>query len=252
MAEAPQSGPRPLGHVDIVLVRPRQSGNVGAAARAIANHGLGQLVLVAPPAFDPERARWMAPGAHDIINRARVVGSVAEAVAPHQHVVGTSGRPRRWRRPVVQPWELGDQAVTDSRPMALLFGQEDFGLSNDDLSVCTALLTLPTSGHNSLNLAQAVTVTGSWLLGAWCQQRDAAKPPAPAAATVPVGLRDGLVDDLVSVLGAVGYLDNHPSSLVRSTLHQLAAKLTSIDEASMLRGMIKPVRWELGLVPRRK
>ncbi|MBO85715.1 MAG: tRNA (cytosine(32)/uridine(32)-2'-O)-methyltransferase TrmJ, partial [Deltaproteobacteria bacterium] len=66
-----------LARVHIVLVTPRQPGNVGAAARAMANNGLGRLVLVAPPAFDPDRARWMAPGAHDRIDHALIVGSVA-------------------------------------------------------------------------------------------------------------------------------------------------------------------------------
>lgn len=247
----PDPGARPLGHVDVVLVRPRQPGNVGAVARAIANHGLGRLVLVAPPAFDPERARWMAPGAHGVLDDARIVNTLAEAVVEHQHVIGSSGRPRRWRRPVVSPWQLGSAVSADSRPTALVFGQEDFGMSNEDLSLCSALLTLPTAGHDSLNLAQAVTVTASWLLGAWCQTRDADKVPAPARPGVPMGLRQGLVNDLLEVLRASGYLDNRPDAMVRSTLHQLATKLDSLEEARVLRGMLKPVRWKLGVLPKR-
>ena len=247
----PDPGARPLGHIDIVLVRPRQPGNVGAAARAIANHGLGRLVLVAPPAFDPERARWMAPGAHSVVDEARIVGTLAEAVTEHQHVIGSSGRPRRWRRPVLSPWEVGSATVADPRPTALVFGQEDFGMSNDDLALCSALLTLPTAGHDSLNLAQAVTVTASWLLGAWCQDRDRDKAPASPPPGVPMGLRQGLVQDVLEVLGASGYLDNRPDAMVRSTLHQLAAKLETLEEARMLRGMLKPVRWKLGVLPRR-
>ena len=84
----------PLGHVFVVLVRPLQPGNVGTAARAIANHGLGGLVLVDPPAFDPERARWMAPGAAEVIDRARFVGSVREAVADYDDRSIHGGLPR--------------------------------------------------------------------------------------------------------------------------------------------------------------
>ena len=250
-----------LGHVDVVLVRPRSPGNVGAAARAIANHGLGRLILVAPPAFDPEQARWMAPGAHAVIDHAILARSVEEAVSPHQRVVGTSGRSRRWRWPVRSPWELGASVVASPAPTALLFGPEDFGLSNADLSVCTELLTLPTAGHDSLNLAQAVTVTASWMLGAWCQQRDrdaggsaidgaATAPTAPPTAdAAPVGLRDAVIQDLMEVLDASGYLRSRSELQVRSTLHQLLGRLQPTrSEAGMLRGMLKPTRWQMGLL----
>ena len=69
-----------LSHLRVVLVRPQQPGNIGVAARALANHGITDLVLVDPPGFDPERARWMAPNAHDVLNNARFTRTVEEAV----------------------------------------------------------------------------------------------------------------------------------------------------------------------------
>jgi tRNA C32,U32 (ribose-2'-O)-methylase TrmJ len=66
-----------------------------------------------------------------------------------------------------------------------------------------------------------------------------------------MGLRQGLVNDLLEVLRASGYLDNRPDAMVRSTLHQLATKLDSLEEARVLRGMLKPVRWKLGVLPKR-
>ena len=86
-----------LASVHIVLVAPRSAGNIGGAARAMANNGLGRLVLVAPPAFDPDRARWMAPGVHERIDSALIVGSVAEAIDSLDvvRVVGTSARAKR-------------------------------------------------------------------------------------------------------------------------------------------------------------
>ena len=106
----------------MVLVRSRSPGNVGAAARAIANHGLGRLILVAPPAFDLEQARWMAPGAHKVIDDAILARSVEEAVSL-QRVVGTSGRSRRWRWPSAAPGSWAS-VVASPAPTALLFGRK--------------------------------------------------------------------------------------------------------------------------------
>jgi len=252
-----ETGPRPLAHVDVVLVRPRGSANVGAAARAIANHGLGRLVLVAPPALDPEQARWMAPGARDVFDGMALYDRLEDAVEDRVRVVGTSGRPRRWSWPVRQPWELARVVLDEPVPTAIVFGQEDFGMSNEDLSVCSEILTLPTAGHASLNLAQAVTVTASWLLGTWCQDRDAdpeAPPEPPAATTLPApqGLRDAVIEDVLGVLEATGYLESRSPLQVRATLHQLLARVQpSVQDAGMLRGMLKPSRWRLGLLPTR-
>ncbi len=239
----------PLSQVDIVLVRPRGNRNIGAAARAIANHGLGRLILVDPPAFDPEQARWMAPGAHAVLDAARLVATVPQAVAEHVRVAGTSGRPRRFGWPVRQPWELAQVVLEQPAPTALLFGPEDFGLSNDDLACCTEILTLPTAGHASLNLAQAVTVTASWLLGGWCQARDAAAPHWPLWRRRKM---QGLVQDALQVLEATGYLNGRSPLQVRATLGQLLGRLEPTGpEAGMLRGMLKPLRFHLGLLGRR-
>ena len=87
----PQS---PLSHISVVLVRPRHPENIGFVARAVANHGLGRLILVSPVAFDPERARWAAPGAHWVIDSALIVSTVSAGVANFEQVVATTARDR--------------------------------------------------------------------------------------------------------------------------------------------------------------
>ena len=152
----------PFSQVSVVLVRPQHSGNIGAVARSIANHGLGQLVLVDPPAFDPERARWMAPHAHHIVNSARFAPDVLSAVKDCDLVIGTSARHRKWGWPFITLPEYVSK-VSSRRKVALLFGPEDSGLSNQDLSLCHSVVALPTHEHRSLNLSQAVNVFGAHL-----------------------------------------------------------------------------------------
>jgi TrmH family RNA methyltransferase len=245
MTAADPGAPRLLAHVEMVLVRPQQPGNVGAAARAVANHGLGGLVLVDPPAFDPDEARWMAPHARHVVDAARIVGTVGEAVADRVRVVGTSGRPRTAETPVLSPATLAEQ-VADGLPTAVLFGPEDAGLSNADLERCTAVLSLPTSPEQpSLNLGQAVTVTGSWLYAHAHAARPDSSPPN-AATPAPQALRDAAIADAIDVLDAAGYLRSRSPSQVRATLQQALAHLAhDARYLAVLRGMLKPVRHKL-------
>lgn len=232
-----------LDQVRIVMVRPRGPANVGMAARAIANHGLGGLVLVAPACFDPDEARWKAPGAHEVIDQARIVATVDEAVADARLVVATTARRRRWGWPVWSPAELAQQVAEASGPAAVLFGPEDAGLANEDLARCHALLTLPTSEHSSLNLAQAITVTAHALRAGAPAPEDA---PRPAPEGPPVALLSDLTDNALEVLRLGGYLRGRSEEQVQSTLFRLLSRLdASRAEAGMLNGMLAQVRWTL-------
>jgi TrmH family RNA methyltransferase len=248
-ALGPEGGP--LDHVSIVLVRPQQPSNVGTAARAIANHGLGRLVLVDPPGFDPERARWMAPGAHEVIDQARFVRTVAEAVADRERVVATSGRWRRWTWPRWGPSELQGTLLAAPVPTAILFGPEDSGLSNEDLLRVDAMLVLPTAGHASLNLGQAVTVCAASLAAAASVARSATAPPrAPRA---PAEHRDRVTREAMEVLEHTGYLKGRSAEQVQSTMFRLLGRADLESEEIMaLLGMLKSVRYPLGLHVGRK
>jgi tRNA C32,U32 (ribose-2'-O)-methylase TrmJ len=183
----------------IVLVRPRNPLNIGAAARAMANFGLSDLVVVEPygPAWQETRS---AVGAGDIIRSARAAGSLTEALDGITLVIGTtSGQRRKLDRDLLSLEDLsewiGDRARHRTR--ALLFGSEKAGLSNEHFSYCHALLRIPTSARcPSMNLGQAVAVCcfelsrigwkGNWGLGAGdrpsvgSSQRSAfSLPPAP-------------------------------------------------------------------------
>ena len=232
-----------LEHITIVLVRPQQPGNIGVAARAIANHGIGRLAMVCPDGFDPERARWMAPKAHHIINEAHYCESVSEAVAHSAQVIATTARPRTQEWTVRSPDETARFIAADPVPTAILFGPEDNGLSNDDLALAESILTFPTTHISSLNLGQAVTATCAALRMA---QSDVHAEAGSPASKVSVDKREELVQRTLSALQASGYLDGRSRRLVTNTLVRLAARAEMSDEeANNLMGMIKQVNWWL-------
>ncbi len=147
--------------VRFVLVNTSQPGNIGGAARAIKNMGFSDLVLVEPEIFPSDRARWRAAGAKDVLQNARVVDSFAEAIADCQLVIGTSARERRIPWPLVNPRLCGDQVAAEAqdRQVALVFGREDSGLTNEELQRCHLHVHIPTNpDYSSLNLCAAVQV----------------------------------------------------------------------------------------------
>lgn len=149
-------------NIRIVLVNPSHPGNIGAAARAMKNMGFGRLVLVAPRKYPHEEAEWRAAGAADVLARAEVVPTLGQAIADCQLVVGTSARGRRIPWPVLDPRACASRVETASRrgeKVALLFGREDRGLTNEELQVCNLHLHIPShEDYSSLNLAMAVQV----------------------------------------------------------------------------------------------
>src|SRR5262245_55649301 len=147
--------------IRIVLVDTSHPGNIGASARAMKNMGLESLVLVRPRTREDDEAAARASGAADLLARARVVGSVAEAIGDCGLVLGTTARARsaNWR--VLDAREAAADLVAASatRPAAVLFGGERNGLANDELERCQALVRIPSDArYESLNLAQAVQV----------------------------------------------------------------------------------------------
>lgn len=147
--------------IRIVLVNPSHPGNVGAAARAMKNMGLSKLVLVAPQEFPDPRAIWRAVGAKDLVENAQVFDRLDEAICDCQLVVGTSARERKIPWPMVEPRACADTIYSqpDDAKIAVLFGREDSGLTNDELQRCNLHVNVPTmDAYRSLNLAMAVQI----------------------------------------------------------------------------------------------
>ncbi len=150
-----------LENVAVVLHRPKLPENIGAAARAACNMGITRLVVVQPHSLDPARMRMMATqAAAPLLERLEVYDDLAAALGSFQYVVGTTARRGGLRREFLTPREMARRLVEISRRnrVALLFGPENWGLTNEELALCQALVTIPTAACSSLNLAQAVMV----------------------------------------------------------------------------------------------
>ncbi|MFT4632118.1 MAG: tRNA (cytidine32/uridine32-2'-O)-methyltransferase [Candidatus Pseudothioglobus sp.] len=171
--------------VRIVLVETSHPGNIGATARAMKNMGLTRLVLVNPYEFPSEKAVARAVSASDLITSATVVDTLDEAIAGCQLVLGTSARNRRIPWPMLDPRGCGEKVVAEQASggeIAILFGREDRGLTNEELQKCHFHINIPTGeAYSSLNLAMAVQVLCYELLQALlAKQGQAEDAIAPA------------------------------------------------------------------------
>ncbi|KKO11553.1 RNA methyltransferase [Pseudohongiella sp.] len=156
-----------LSRVHVVLVNTSHPGNIGATARALKNMGIPNLRLVDPRDYPSDVAMWRAVSATDVLERAKVFPTLVEAVADCSMVIGASARSRRMPWPMLSPRqcarhvleEIQRATAEDSGQIALVFGREDTGLTNDELQQCHYHVQIPANeDYSSLNLAAAVMV----------------------------------------------------------------------------------------------
>lgn len=159
-----------LENIRIVLVETSHSGNIGSAARAMKTMGLAHLYLVAPKQRVDAQAIALAAGAEDVVNNAVQVNDFADAIAGCSLVIGTSARLRHVQTPLIEPRECAEKAIFHARRgnVAIVFGRERSGLTNDELLKCRYHLTIPANpDYSSLNLAMAVQLVAYELRIAW-------------------------------------------------------------------------------------
>ncbi|PXZ05676.1 tRNA (cytosine(32)/uridine(32)-2'-O)-methyltransferase TrmJ [Gilliamella apicola] len=151
-----------LDNIKIVLVETSHTGNMGSAARAMKTMGLSNLCLVNPIIKPDSQSISLAAGASDIIKQAQIFSSLEAAVADCSLVIGTSARPRSLQWPNLTPKECGDKIIAEAcrhAQVALVFGRERVGLTNDELQKCHFHVSIPANpDYSSLNLAMSVQV----------------------------------------------------------------------------------------------
>ena len=239
-----------LSNITVVLVRPTHPGNVGAAARAMKNMGLRQFCLVSPSGFPHAEARARAAGADDVLDAARLFGSLDEALAGCRLVVGTSARPRSIAWPSLDPREAAAKIVEESTygEVALVFGTERTGLTNEQLDRCHYTVSIPADPEfSSLNLACAVQVLAYEI---WC----AASRPLPGALpdtavagpdAQPVSSEDleRFYAHLEEVLVQIRFLDPaNPRKLMRRLMRLFNRSRPDRNEMNILRGILTAVQ----------
>jgi tRNA/rRNA methyltransferase len=234
-----------LDSLIVVLVRPRNPLNIGAAARAMSNFGARRLRLVNPYGVAFREAR-SAVGASDVLKKAEEFKTVAEAVADCTLVVGTTAvRNRALQHPLRG---LGEETARVIRSqlqagrVALLFGSEKIGLTNEDFSHCHWLLNVPTEHeHISMNLGQAVAV---------CLYEVArAAPTGPAergAESATAGEAEQITETLLEALHKSGYVKPRNDAVCEKKVRNLILRLNlAAGDAKVLLGMVRQIVWKL-------
>jgi tRNA (cytidine32/uridine32-2'-O)-methyltransferase len=238
-----------LDHIRIVLVETSHPGNIGGAARAMKTMGLKHLWLVSPGRYPDPQAEWRAAGALDVLDAAVVVDSLDAAIADCTMVIGTSTRARRIPWPLLTAHEIGRHIRQESpqRPLAILFGRETSGLTNDELQRCHLHLQIPANPeYPSLNVAMAVQVVCYELYQA---QLDPANEAAAVWDRAPatVAAVDGLLAHLETVLTRVEFIDRANPGQVMARMRRLFTRIRPDDtEIAMLRGALTEIQRTLG------
>lgn len=249
--------------IRIVLVEPSHPGNIGGAARAMKTMGLADLAIVNPGRFPDPQAIWRAAGAVDVVDRARVFDRVDQAIADCGWVVGTSARSRRVPWPVATVEQFCEQLAREDlggKPVAVLFGREDRGLSNEELECCNLHVVIPANPeYPSLNLAMAVQVVCYEILRVLTRVvNNDARTEDPQAEDMPTSWDRSpataadlaaLYRHLGRVLSAIEFQDPKNPRLTMTRLRRMFARIRPDQtEVAILRGVL--TRIERTLSPR--
>ncbi|RIX41527.1 MAG: RNA methyltransferase [Rhodocyclales bacterium GT-UBC] len=242
-----------LSRIRVVLCRPSHPGNIGAAARAMKTMGLSRLYLVAPKQFPDPEADTRATGAVDLLQQATVTGTLSEALAGSRFAMALSARQRDLGPEIGQPRESVGRLLAEAEQgeVALVFGNETMGLSNEEIFHCQAAVTIPTNpDFSSLNLGAAVQV-----LCYECRMTAfSGKPPvasqgvtafvAPAASHEEV---EGLYAHLEAVMTETGFFNpEQPGRLLPKLRRLFGRSRLERDEVNILRGILASTQIKTG------
>lgn len=239
-----------LDRIRVVLVNTSHPGNIGGAARAMKNMGLSRLVLVQPEEFPSGEANARASGATDILEAAVVVDTLEEALAGCSLVLGTSARDRRIPWPLLDPRECGQTTlaqVEQGGEVALVFGREYAGLTNEELQRCQFHVHIPSDPEfSSLNLATAVQVLTYEVRMAWLAQQGQPTKMAKVESTAMLNTVPVTAEELELYYGhleqtlvAIGFLDPEKPRHLMSRLRRLYGRSgISKLEMNILRGIL--------------
>ena len=234
-----------IKNITIVLNKPRYPENIGAAARAACNMGIEKLAVVKPENYDVERIMRLATHA-----ASAVAGDITRfddlktALAPYHYVVGTTARLGGERHSVSTPESMAQELIPlcGENKVALLFGPEDRGLTNEELRLCHRLVNIPTAQFSSLNLAQAVMVL--------CYEIFRATLPAPKPFKPRLASRhelDGMYDQVKEILVRINYIQpDNPDYWMNKLRHFFSRLQLRAAEVSIIRGICRQINWYAG------
>jgi tRNA/rRNA methyltransferase len=241
-----------LDNIRIVLVEPLYGGNVGSVCRAMSNMDISDLALVSPRNLDMDEARKMAVHAGDILENRTEYETLAEAVADCGIVVGATARHGLYRQHAKEPRELAGKVLDASEQgkVAMVFGREDNGLTNEELTICTQIIQIPSSEHySSLNLAQAVLICCYEVFVA----TDSYEPPQEKSEEAPSQHRERMFEIWRETLLKIGFMEEEKADHMMLGLRRILSRGSlSVDDINIMMGIARQTQWAAknGLQPR--
>ena len=230
-----------LQNIRIVMIATTHPGNVGAAARAMHNMCISRLSLVDPQCPIGDVAYGRASGANVILDNRETHADLRSAIADCSMVIATTARRRSLPWPELEPQEMAEMVFTldDDRQVALVFGRENSGLSNDELQMCNQMVCIPTNpDFSSLNVASAIQVLCYEI---YRQQSNFPEVPAWSGQDLPAssGEVEGYIDHLRQTLDDCGFLNPQQPEMIMQRLRRLylRSELTR-NEIDILRGIL--------------
>lgn len=228
-----------LDQVRIVLVGTTHSGNIGSAARAMKTMGLKHLYLVDPQAMPDGKSVALAAGAVDVLENVTVCDTLQEAIADCGLVVGTSARSRTFSWPMLEPRGCGEKIIAEAPkyPVALVFGREAHGLSNEELQQCHFHVCIPANpDYSSLNLAAAVQTLCYEVRMAWLSRESfpEAKEEYPLSEQLEL-----FYEHLERTLSKTGFIiSQHPGAVMTKLRRLFNRARPEATELNILRGIL--------------
>ena len=234
-----------LHNIRIVLVETSHTGNMGSTARAMKTMGLTNLWLVNPLVKPDSQAIALAAGASDVIGNAQIVDTLDEALAGCSLVVGTSARSRTLPWPMLDPRECGLKSVAEGQhaPVALVFGRERVGLTNDELQKCHYHVAIAANPeYSSLNLAMAVQVIAYEVRMAWLATQEKQVEPKEETAYPLVDDLERFYGHLEQTLLSTGFIrEGHPGQVMNKLRRMFTRARPESQELNILRGILASI-----------
>ena len=231
-----------LRNIAIVLIGTRYPENIGAAARAMLNMGIERLILVDPQNDDPARIRKMATHAASVVvEKMEVYDNLKAALADFHYVVGTTARLGGQRKVVSSPAKLAGKLIplSDQNRIAILFGPEDRGLTNEDIRLCHTLVNIPTDRFSSLNLAQAVMIVCYELFRYTTKEPQAFVPRLANRHEL-----DAMYAQLKEILIQISFINpDNPDYFLNNFRHFFNRLPLRAKEVQIIRGICRQIKW---------
>jgi tRNA/rRNA methyltransferase len=231
-----------IDNISIVLQRPRYPENIGAVVRACQNMGIGGLIVVDPQNYDRLKVLKMAThAAAEAVEQIQFKGGLKEALAPFHHVIGTTARLGKQRQEIHTPADIAHKIIPISQTnrIAILFGPEDRGLTNEDLRFCHDLVNIPTASFSSLNLAQAVMILCYEIFKARRKDTNGFHPRLANVHEL-----EGMYAHLKDILIRISFINPQNPDYWMNNLKRFFSRMPlRAKEVSIVRGICRQINW---------